>query len=126
MIITLHAGVPLRADLKLIMQTAAQAANAWMYAQFEAPNPQALTAARTAWRAGAAVPRCVLNELRRLSQAVMDGEARGDANFKRVHAAYEGFRHRAVSWAAVPDEAYARAGSIAGHRICDRRAAALS
>lgn len=110
LIVNLRAWASLPADLKLIVQTAAQAANTWMYAQFEAQNPQALRALRDQY--GVQVlpfPDAIIKELKRLTKAVMEEESRKDANFKRVHAAYEGFRIRVAPWAAVSDQAYARA-----------------
>lgn len=94
-------------DLQKIVEVAAAATGAWLYAQMEFHNQQALKELKTKQHVQIlAFPTEVLVELQRLTEATLDEEAAANPEFKRVYRAYEDFRTSYRGWSELADEAY--------------------
>ncbi len=96
--------------LQMIIENAAAASNAWMLAEFEAKNPEALETLKDKYKVEVLpFPDDVITALRRLTVETLDEEAKKDADFKRIYQAYKQFSDNNTQWNAISEDAYARA-----------------
>ncbi len=97
-------------ELQIMVETAAAAANAWMLAEFETRNLQALHELKSRYKVEVvAFPDEVIRELRRLTDIVLKEEAAKDGTFKQVYQSYKAYRESNDAWGEISESAYARA-----------------
>ena len=97
-------------EYQLMVENAAAAANSWMLSEFEAKNLQALQSLKTQHKVNVLeFPADVVKELRRLTDEVLEEEARKDRIFREVYQAYRSFRATSDAWGEISEAAYARA-----------------
>lgn len=96
--------------LQMIVENAAAASNAWMLAEFEARNPEALATLKQKYKVKVLpFPDDVITALRKLTTETLNEEAEKDADFKRIYQAYKEFSDNNAHWNAISEDAYARA-----------------
>jgi len=96
--------------LQLIVENAATASNLWMLSEFEAKNLEALQTLKDKYKVKVEeFPKDVIRELKKLTIETLNEEATRDADFKRIHEAYQTFRRGNDSWNEISEAAYARA-----------------
>lgn len=97
-------------DLKAIVENAAGATNMWMYTAMEYQNARALEELKAMQNIEILeFPPEVLAELKRVATAVLEQEAAGDPEFKRIYDAYREFRDEYAQWSEISDESFERA-----------------
>ena len=97
-------------EYQLMIETAAAAANAWMLAEFEAKNLQALQTLKRKHNVKVlAFPDDVLIGLKRLTEETLEEEAEKDASFRQIYQAYKAFSRNNDAWREISESAYARA-----------------
>ncbi len=99
-----------------MVETAAAAANAWMLAEFEAKNLQALQELqelqelKTKYKVQVIeFPEEVIKGLKTLTKETLEEQAAKDQSFKRVYQAYKTFSDSNAAWNNISEAAYARA-----------------
>lgn len=96
-------------DLQMILQTASEAWNVKMYAQFEAMNNRALRELKEKYKVEVlAFPKEVLDKLKAITQEMLTEEANQNPKFKKVYEAYKAFQADNDAWSSVSDDAYSR------------------
>ncbi|MDR2878285.1 MAG: TRAP transporter substrate-binding protein [Chromatiales bacterium] len=109
MIINKRAWESLPEDLQRIVETAAQASNVLMLAEFETRNIEALETLKTRYKVEVlALPTDVIAELRRLTQLTLEEEAKSDPIFKKVWEHQRAFMQTNDAWGRISEIAYAR------------------
>ncbi len=97
-------------DLRAIVETAADATNDEMLAEFTARNNAALkTLVETHGVALRRLPDDVLAEFKKISATVLDELAAGDETSKRVLASYREFAKNVAAYHAISEQAYINA-----------------
>ncbi len=97
-------------EYQLMIETAAAAANAWMLAEFEAKNLQALQTLKLKHKVEVLeFPAEVLRELKRLAGETLEEEAEKNQAFRQVYQAYKAFSQNNDAWNDISESAYARA-----------------
>jgi len=110
LIINARAWESLPPDLKLMVETAAQASNLWMLSKFETENLKALeTLKREHHVEVLQFPDAVLHGLHVLANETLDEEAAKDETFRKVYEAFKAFRANNDAWNAISESAYADA-----------------
>jgi len=101
-------GLP--AYLQKIIETAAQAVDLWLYAQFEKLNIEALRELQEDHHVEVLeFPPDVLKQLHEMTRQALDEEADKDEQFRRVYEIYKVFKAGHDAWNAISDDAYQRA-----------------
>jgi len=106
MIVNKPAWESLPPDLQKIVETAAMAANQWMYSQFEANNQAALVRLKEHDIEVLPFPPAVLAKLRTLSAQVLAEQAAADPAFNKVYQSYQAFQQQADAWDRISEGAY--------------------
>jgi TRAP-type mannitol/chloroaromatic compound transport system substrate-binding protein len=107
LIVNVNAWELLPDDLKSIVENAAQATSLWMFTTMEYQNAVALQELRTKQNIEILeFPAEVLAELSRVATNVLEQEAEGDPEFKRVYENYKQFREEYAKWTEISDESY--------------------
>ncbi len=96
-------------EYRIMIETAAAAANAWMLAEFETKNLNALQELKQKHKVQVMeFPQEVIKELKRLTKVTLDEEATKDATFKQVYQAYRAFSESNAAWNDISEAAYAK------------------
>lgn len=96
-------------DLQKIIETAARANSMWMSAQFEALNIKSLNVLQDKNVTILKFPDDVIRELRQLSEEVYKEQAAKDPKFKKIYAAFNDYRVKALEWSKLSEIAYQEA-----------------
>ena len=97
-------------EYQIMVETAAAAANAWMLAEFEAKNLQALQELKTKYKVQVIeFPEEVIKGLKTLTKETLEEQAAKDQDFNRVYQAYKTFSDTNAAWNNISEAAYARA-----------------
>lgn len=96
-------------DLKKIIETAASSTSAWVYSAMEFYNTQALQELRSSQNIEIVeFPEEVLEELKELTAKMLEEEAAGNEDFKRVYESYRAFRKQYADWSELSEKSYQR------------------
>ena len=107
LLVNIDAWDQLPTDLKSIVENAAQATSLWMFTTMEYENTKALAELRTKQNIEILeFPAEVLAELRRVATDVLEQEASGSPEFKRVYENYLQFREEYAKWTEISDDSY--------------------
>lgn len=110
LICNLKAWNELPKELQIMIETTAAATTAWMLAEFEAKNLQALQELKQKHKIEVLeFPAEVLKKLKQLTTETLDEEAKKDPTFKQVLQAYRAFSKNNDAWQDISEGAYARA-----------------
>jgi TRAP-type mannitol/chloroaromatic compound transport system substrate-binding protein len=94
-------------DLQAIIDGACMESHAWMLAQFDAQNGDALETLISKHKVQVIrFPEAVLEGLRKISQEVLEAEAAKDPQAKKVHESFKKFQKMFGAWGAVSEKAY--------------------
>ncbi len=93
-------------DLQTIVRSAAMHCNAWMLAQMETHNAEALANMREKNIDIRSFPKEVLDRLRTYTEEVIAEVTAQDPAAKRVYESYDGFRRKINAWANISEKEY--------------------
>lgn len=96
-------------DLKKIIETAASSTSEWVYSAMEYYNSEALQELRTKPNIEILeFPDEVLKGLKGLTATMLEEEAAGNQDFKRVYESYNAFRKQYADWSELSEKSYQR------------------
>ena len=96
-------------DLKKMVETAASSTSEWVYSAMEYYNSKALLELRMHQNVEIVeFPDEVLKKLKLLTAKMLEEEAAGDTDFKRVYDSYRAFRKLYADWSELSEKSYQR------------------